>query len=260
MLKKLGAILLALLLVVSLAACGTTEPEPIDPAEQAFETYSYIMERMSFGPNHTGAYDIDFTMQMDMTFDDETISTVVSGNMKMIVEGEDTAEVSMIMELSDGWDTFTAELYMAIEDGELTAARFAIDGEEFPEDLLAQDMLQDIVDDAFDVPDVDFEAFTSVEIEEVDGNTVMHIVLDGQMLRDFVLESMDEQIGALADMEMEIVIEDVLMTIVTDSDYNPLSMTMEMSMHMEFEGEAFSMDMISEFVFNGFDDNVEIFV
>ena len=257
--KKLSALLLALLLIATLAACGGggNAPDPLTPEEQAFETYTAIMQRLSLDADQPGAYDVDFTMDIEMSFMDETVQMLTSGNIKMIVDGEDM-QASMVMYAEMGFESVVLELYMALEDGNLTA-QVIVDGEEWPPEFFP---LDDMFDDIINAPDVDFEAFESVEMEEVDGNTVFRIVLSGEELADFVMEAMGEQLAEFEGLEMDITIDDVWMTLVTDANENPLSMTMDMSMQIgiEFEGEfeELRMRMTSTFIFNGFGDSVEV--
>jgi len=259
MLKKLGALLLALLLIATLAACGGNgnAPASLTPEEQAFEAYTNIMQRLSLDTEQPGAYDIDFIMDIEMSLLDETVLMATSGNIKMIVDGEDM-QASMVMEMDMGFEQIVMELYMALEDGVLFA-QVMVDGEEWPPEFFP---IEDMFDDVINTPDVEFDAFDSVEMEEVDGNTVFHIVLSGEELADFVMESMEEELAQFDGLEMDIVIDDVLMTLVVDANGNPLSMTMDMFMHMgfEFEGEfeEMGMRMTSTFIFNDFGDSVQV--
>ena len=260
MLKKFGTILLALVLIASLAACGGGTAT-VDPAERAFETYSNIMQRLSIQPGHSGAYDIDFVMDMDMTILGETIETTSTGNMRMIVDGDD-AEMSMTMYMDmGGLGSTSMEMYIAIEGGSLSTMQILMDGEEFPQEFLSPEMeamFQDMFDDMLNVPEIDgMEDFTSVEIEEVNGQTIMHIVLDGESFSEFVLAAMEDEL-AMFGLDMDMTIEDIYMTIVTDSEDNPLSMSMEMHMHMEIDGEEISLSTNIEMFFNAFGDSVEI--
>jgi len=253
--------MLILVLVAALAACGGSAPQA-DPAELAFESYSTIMQQMSFEEGESGAYDIDFVMDMEMEFMGESMQMVSRGNIQMIVDGEDIQSfMRMDMDMGELGST-VMEMLMVVEDGSFTDLRMTIDGEEFPTDIFPVEMFEDMFDGAVNVPDVEFEDFQYVEIEEVDDTFVMHITIDGQELAEFMLASMDEMLGEF-DMEMDIQMEDVMMTIITDLDYNPLSMTMDMHMQMEFDepelgNETMIMSMRSEFIFNGFGDSVEL--
>ena len=259
MLKRLTALLLALFLIATLAACGgSTEPEPAaDPSALAFESYSQLMQQLSVGPGQSGAYDMDFTMEIDMTFMGEREIMLSSGNMRMIVDG-DNIQSYMVMETDMGeLGTMVMELYMAMEGTTVTELRMIVDGMELPSEFLEQEMLEELFEGAVSMPDVEEEAFLSVEVEEVGGNTVMHILLDGQFLLDFALASAGDMFADLG-VEMDITLGDVPMSITLDSDDNPLSMTMDMHMTMAFEGEEIVMNMTSEFVFNAFGDSVVI--
>ena len=274
--KKLGAILLALALLVTLAACDSTPAPPADPETVAFETYTGIMQRLSLEDEETGAFDIDFVMEMDMSFLGEEIHSVSNGNMQMIVDG-DHVQLAMTMETDMGelgLPPVVMEMYMVVDGDSLTELRMIVDGDDvsdmFPVEML-EDLAGDMFDDAINMPEFDMDAFQSVEIEEVDGNTVMHMVLDGEELSEFVNAAMEDQMAMLGDLgvEMNVDIADILMTIVADSNENPISMTMEMEMRMDFgddladelaelAGEEMVMRMVMVYTFNGFDDNVEI--
>jgi len=267
MLKKLGSLLLVLVLLVTLAACAGIPGggASADPTTLAFERYSHILEQMSVGPGESGAYDVDFSMVMDMRFLGEVVHTVSSGNMKMLVDG-DNVQTSMVMDMDMGeLGTAVMELYMAMEGDTITEMFMSVDGTEIPSEFVDPDMLEDMFGDAVNMPQVNMDAFLSVEIEEVDGNTLMHVVLDGQMLADFALAATGDMLVELG-FDMDVEIEDVFMTIVSDSDGNPLSMTMDMNMQMSFEGEGFeeldgevmTIEMTSEFIFNGFGNSVQM--
>ena len=256
LLKRIGAILLALVLIASFAACAQS-PTTVDPEALAFESYSQILQQMSVSPGQSGAFDIDFIMVMDMIFEDDTMHSVSTGNMTAVVDG-DTMRTSMVMETDMGaLGSMLLEIYMAVEGTTVTAMYMAIDGEEFPTDFLTPELLDEMLENAVNMPDVDEEAFLSVEMEEIDGNTVLHIVLDGQMLMDFALATMGDALGDLG-FEMDLTIGDMPMTIVLDSDGSPLSMTMDMTMEMVIDGEEMISHSVSTFTFNAFGDGVEI--
>jgi len=259
MMKKLGTILLALVLIVTLAACGAGQqpaPPQTDPKADAFETYTRIMQQMNIVPGQDGAYDIDFTMILDMEFMGEVIQAITTGSIQAIVEG-DIMRSFMVMEMDMGaLGSTVMEMYMEMEGTSFTEIRMTVDGMEIPSELIMPEMLEGMFEDAINMPDVSEEAFQSVEIEEVDGNTVMHIVLDGALLMDFAMDTAADMLADMG-MEMDITIEgDVPMTITVDANGNPISMTMEMHMTMVVEGEEMTMGMISEFFFVAFGDDV----
>ena len=273
MLKKIGLILLVVAMITMLAACdlgsdsdvdsGGTDAiggdynnggtaADVDPMTLAFDTYSDIMTRMSIGQGQSGAFDTDFTMVMEMEMAGESMVFNSNGNIKMIVDGKDMQISSVMSTDMGGLGVSTVEMHVTMADGEITDMRTVMDGMEMPSDV---DMMNDMSDSIINMPDVSEEIFNSVEIEEVNGNTVMNIVLDGQALADFSLANMDTiAMFSLGDMELSI--DGVLLTIVTDSAGNPLSMTMIMSMWMTEDGEEFTVRSTTEYTFNAFDDSV----
>ena len=263
MLKKLGAILVVAVLIVSLAACaGTPTPVPVDPETRAFEMYTEIMQRLSFGEdNPSGAYDIDVVMDMEMTMFGETISVTSTGNLQMVVDGDNSKSVMIMTSDMGELGTMEMEIYMVIEDNTLTEFGFFVDGEDMSA-FIPMDMMQAMMDDAINMPDLYMEGLTSVEIDEVDGNTVMHLVLDGEMFTDFMMETMDGMMegmfAELGQMDFAIEVEDIKITIVVDSADNPLSMSMDMQMSIEVEGETLDMVAVIEYTFNAFGDDVNI--
>ena len=149
MLKKIGTMLLVLVMIVGLAACGGSpapEPQP-EPAELAFASYSHILEQLSIEAGQSGAYDIDMVIVMDMTAGGETFHIITSGNMRMIVDG-DAMQAAVVMETDMGdFGSVTMELYIAALDGELTESRMVIDGEEIPTELLPFELMEEIFED-----------------------------------------------------------------------------------------------------------------
>ena len=277
--KKFSVILLALILIATLAACGgspAAAPE-LDPETVAFETYTDLMQRLSFEGEEFGAFDIDIVMDMDMSFFGEHIHSVSVGNIQMIVDG-DNLQMAMVMEtdMSDlGLPPVVIEMYMEVEGDNLVELRMIVDGDDVSDLLPAEmleDMVEEMVDDAINMPEFDLDAFQTVEIEEVDGNTVTRMVLDGEMLGAFVTDAMEDQLAmldGLGGLEMDFATEDVLVTIVTDSAGNPISMTMEMEMRMgfggdlaeeleELMGEEMVIRSVIVYTFNGFGESVEI--
>ena len=273
--KKLLALLLIFALVFTLAACGGGNNAP-DPEEVALEAYADILQRLSFEDGENGAYDIDFTIEMDMSFMGEDVTSVSTGNIRMIIDGE-TVEMFMLMEMDMsemGAPNSIMEMYMLVEGDQLVDMSVVVDGMDLsdmlPEDML-EDMFGDVMDDTVSVPDFEDEALEWVEINEIDGNTEIRMLLDGDSLGAFVAESMEAQLADLAEMDgLELVygFEDVLIVILLDSEDNPLSMTMEMDMNIvfhtddpmlaELDGEEMSMRTVSIFTFNGFGDSVQI--
>ena len=287
MLKKFGAILVVLILIMSLAACGNepvqqTVPEiQADPdayAEEegpetstapdsaatarAYQMYSQILQRMSFGDqNPSGAFDVDIAMEIEMYVDGEVIVMTSSGNMQVVADGDNMKSV-MTMETDMGeLGSMTMDMHMVIEDNVLTDFGFYMDGMDMSA-FIPMELMQDMMGDMLNMPDLEEEGLVSAEITEVAGNTVVNLVLDGEMFTEFMMEAMsgmlDGMLEELGPVDFEVDVEDIVMTIVVDSNDNPISMTMEMHMQMEVEGETLVMSSITTYTFNAFDDDVEL--
>ena len=296
MLKKFGAILIVLILVVSLAACnrGTTPTEPAEVRNQpetsteteveteaeaydetepetfeqtdamvaAYEMYSQILQRLSFGDqNPSGAFDVDIAMEIEMSMDGEVLVMTSTGNMQTIVDGENMKSV-MVMETDMGeLGSMDMEMYMVIEDNVLTEFGFYMDGMDMSA-FIPMEVMQEMMDDTLNIPVLEMEGLLSAEITEIAGNTVVNLVLDGQMYTEFMMDIMgsmlDGMLEELGSMDFAIEVDDIAITIVVDSNDNPVSMTMEMHMQMEIDGETLVMSSITEYTFNAFDDDVEI--
>ena len=275
MFKKLSAFLLAFLLLLTLVACGGTQPPTISeapaPAELrvlAYETYSNIFHYLSIGPGQPGAYDIDLVMDMDMTMFGETVHTRTYASMVMIADGHRTqASIAMTMDMGelDGMSLGTTdmEMYMVLEGETLTAMRFKVDGQEIPAEFFPDGELEAIFEAAFEdtvnLPELYLEAVLSAEFEELDGNTVIHMALDGEALLDLTMSRMENALGgAWVPADMDVEAADIYMTIVTDGHGNPLSLVMEWPMRISLDGEEAVMTSISTLTFNAFGDNVEM--
>lgn len=147
-------------------------------------------------------------------------------------------------------------------DEEEAYRRMAVDGRALPAESLDPEMLENAfdIDNAVNIPELTMEAIRSVEIEEIDGNTVMHIVLDGQTRTDFVLENignMFEEDTIVRGLSAEV--DDILMTVVTDEAGNPVSSVEEIHAQIvHVGGGSLTLDMSYEMVFRAFGDDVEI--
>jgi len=260
--KKILALLLTTILVASLfAGCGANEP--VDPQTRAYETYANLMQLMAVGAGQSGAYDVDMVMEMTMDIEGETMNMTSTGNMVMIADG-DHIQSSMTMEMDMGEidgvpiGTMTMELHMEVDGTEVLDMRLIVDGDEIPSEFLPQDMMEAMFEDALNMPNVSEGMFVSVEIEEIGGNTAFHIVLDGEMLTEFTSQMLDGMMdGMMLGVDMDIASDNMNMTILTDSVGNPISMTMEMNMQMEVDGEEATIHALTTMTFNAFGDDVD---
>ncbi|MCL2546231.1 MAG: hypothetical protein FWE06_03415 [Oscillospiraceae bacterium] len=263
--KKFMTALLAfalLTLPITLVACGDNDGNVVDPPDNtetlaAFAAYSDIMSRMTVGDGQSGAVDVDFTMDVEVIAQGQTINMTTNGNSITIADGNDIHS-AMVMEMDMGFTTTTMEMYMEINADGVTAMSILIDGVEMGE-MFSQKEFDDILDSAVNMPELTLNMFLSATIEESGDHTVMRAVLAGQALTDFFMSSMDgmtDMLGEVDDFSMDI--DDVYLTIVADSDNNPLSMTMDMAMNITAEGETVKMRMETLHTFNAFGDDVEI--
>jgi len=282
--KTLGIILVALIMLMALAACGdngaptsadtaaddaiagdaivdekTTDEAEAIPAETiAFQAYTDIMNRMDIAMGESGAFDIDVSMVMEMDFMGESIVTVMSGNMTMIVDG-DAIQSHMIMVTEVEGVEIDMEIFMVLEGESLTEVRVIMDGEEIPAEMLGLDMIEDMFENVLNMPDAFEEMFSSVEITEVGNNTVITTVMCGELLGAFAADMIEDQLAMLGPIDFEMSVEDIHMEIVVDSNDIPVSMTMDMVMEIEVEGESMTMSVRSEYTFNSFDiDEIEV--
>jgi len=263
--KKFMTALLAfalLTLPITLVACGDNDGNVVDPPDNtetlaAFAAYSDIMSRMTVGDGQSGAVDVDFTMDVEVIAQGQTINMTTNGNSITIADGNDIHS-AMVMEMDMGFTTTTMEMYMEINADGVTAMSILIDGVEMGE-MFSQKEFDDILDSAVNMPELTLNMFLSATIEESGDHTVMRAVLAEQALTDFFMSSMDgmtDMLGEVDDFSMDI--DDVYLTIVADSDNNPLSMTMDMAMNITAEGETVKMRMETLHTFNAFGDDVEI--
>ena len=306
--KKLGAILLVFAIIATVAACAaeppapepavfatpaptpsptpeavetTPEPEiveeyPTEPSDleaMAFETYSEIMQLLSMQDVESGAFDIDFFMEMYMSVLGESITSITTGDIQTIVDGEHV-QMSMSMETDMsqfGLPPMVVEMYVELDGDNLVELRMIIDGEDVSE-ILTQEMLVGMVDDTidqtFNMPEFDIDAFVSVEVEEANGYTIIHMLIDGDMLSDFAFDAMGEELSMLDELgiDMNMDVSDVLISIIVDRYDNPVTMAMELEMRMGFDGEVLEeldgeeiiIRMVSFYNFIAFGDSVEI--
>jgi len=227
-------------------------------AAQATDKYTNIMNLLSLGQDNSGAYSLEFIMVVDMYLGLEHLTqTTTTGTMKMIVDGENaTSHTLAITELS-GTST-EMEILIEKRGDEFLEVRLFVDGEELDPEILGLDAITSMLEESISLPDFSENAIKSVNAEEVEGNTITTIMLHGEMLRDFAMDSITEQLAALGSLEIELEVDDVFVELVTDADGAPLSMAMEMAVYMNIEGESVTMLMSSEYVFIGFGDAVTI--
>jgi len=273
--RKPTAIVIILALVMVLAGCGNGGATPaLDEAKvMAFEAYSEIMRNISIEGLEYGAFDIDFEIELrslTTRYDADNIITNSSGNMRMIVDGNElrfAMIVTTVMDASEmdfGDDDeldllfsepILMEAFIRSYDGELVEYHMAMNGEELsttPSELHV-DLINLSVADSLNIPTFNIDAINAVEIEEAFGNTVISMILDEEQLLEFMFKVMNIFLE-----ETEDAFEDFILTIVVDSNKNPISMTMEMGVAVDFNYAFYEIQKILRFTFNGFGDDVQI--
>jgi hypothetical protein len=132
---------------------------------------------------------------------------------------------------------------------------YAIDGEEIYRGLAASDlfdmdelieMMLEEMDSTLNLPEYDIGDIISVETTPYNGGERMILIIDGNSLIDYVLETMDD---VPAEME-NTSIGDVYMEIITDSSGNPVFMLMKMEVEYIEDGETAKIDMTMTMTFN----------
>ena len=265
--KRIGIILLALLLTISLAACGEAET----PAEErAFAAYLHYLDLIGHGDTG-GAWDADFVMDLEMDISIMTIRMVSTGHAAAIITDEENMQMIMTMTTDMGmFGSMDMDMYMSVIDGAIEM-RMTLDGFELPATELEPEMFEDATDSP--IPLFDLADIVSVEVEE-DGNyTSFHLMLDATAMSEFMEETMADQMGDMMDilgddagLSMSFGEDMSLTLVVYGSDDNPVSLIMAMEMRMGFEGEVFEeMDgeemvirMVIEYHYNAFGDAVVI--
>ena len=257
MLRKNLVVILVFVILFIITSCGATQAEttPIGEDIQALDVYADVWQKLSVGPGQAGAFDVDFVMVTDTSFSGETMSMTASGNMAL--EAQDN-RVRLLMFMDMG-ELGTSEIYfdMGLDGDEISSLLMLIDGEEIPGEFFDMQDLMGVIG-TINVPDLDTSGFISSEIIfEADGNTIIDLVFDGQNLVEFALGEMAELYGILG-MNMEFFIEDMPVRIVLDENNIPQSMTMHMTMTVEYEGEAIHTTNNTTYVFNAFGGDVVI--
>lgn len=233
-----------------------TEDAPIAAAVIAFEAYSRILDQLQT------SYDVDFVTITDIYFDGEAITSIIEGNVNVTVDG-DTVYTSLTVDMGELMEDLlggilgsTAALHMVTVGNEVTSLRLLIGGWDVPLDMFAGigdglgmfdvDEIADILQFA-ELPDIDIDSILSVEIEEDRDTVTINMTIGGQATLDLAFSMIDDNIQ---DEDFILDLDDIQLTIVTDSDGNPLTVAMTMGMSYEFDGSVFRIKNSSEFIFN----------
>ena len=267
--KKIGIILFTLLLTFTLVACR--EPEST-AEERAFAAYTHYLELI--GHDGSGAWDADFTMDMDVSFMGMSFSTTTEGHSIAIVEDENNMimYVSMITDMGI-MGSIDMVMYMEIVDGLIADMHMSMGGHELSDTDFDKEMINEMTAaaDAGNVPVFELGDIVSVEIEE-DGNyTTFNLLLDisaiSNFIEDLFAEQTDEMLAMLgADAGFSMSFGDYMPVslVVYGDDTNPVAMIMSMEMSMVFDGEELAeldgeeikINSIIEYRYNAFGDEV----
>ena len=267
--KKTGIILLVLLFTFSLVGCRDAET----PAEErAFAAYTHYLGLI--GHDGSGAWDADFTMDMEISFMGMTFNTTSEGHSIAITEDEENMLLYMSMNTDMGiMGSMEMVLYMSIVDGVITDMFMSIDGHEMPDTYLDQDMFDEMAGaaDASNVPVFDLGDIVYVEIKEEGNYTTFNLLLDISAMANFIEElfadQTDEMLAMLgADVGFSLSFGDYMSVslVVYEDDTNPVAMTMNMEMTMSFDGAEFEemdgeeihINSTIEYRYNAFGDDV----
>ena len=283
--KKIGLILLALMLIVSMVAgCNGDSDVPAveeDPPETApalpdeIEEIEEENEEIEAGfeevvddllvpevrafnawlnyVEFTGAFDAvtavawaaDFIMDMEIDISIMTISMLISGDMAFIQT--DDLNMELVMSMSTDLGALGGEtesiIYMSMVDGVMNM-RMITDGYEMPSDFIDLDMVDEMTDIA--IPEFSMDDILSVDIEDDANYTTYRFHLDASALNDFMQEVMGSQMDEImelfgddAGITIEFGDEMPITLVVRNSDETPISLAMDMSMSMIFDGEEF---------------------
>lgn len=235
------------------------EDTAIEAAAIAFEAYSRILDQLQ------ASYNIDFFTVTDIISNGEAGTFIVDGNVSVTADGN-TANTSLTIDLGgligdllgDMFDG-VVDLHMVTEGCEVTSLRLLIGGFEIPLELLAlmgglhlgdiHEMLDfDEVADRLrtvELPEIDIDSILSVEIVEADNKITINMTVNGQATLDIGLGLIEDYMP-----DGDFTLDDIQMTIVTDSCGNPLTVTMTMGVAAESGGKTIQVNFASEFIFN----------
>ena len=268
--KKIISLLAAIALIAILTACGdampgspedTTQPiidtiedaATIEAKTIAFDVYSRILDQLQ------ASYDVDFITTTDIYFNGETTTFSIAGNVHVTVDG-DTIRTSLIWDMGNlmedllgGILSGVAEFHMVVEGDEVASLQFLIGGWEIPLEALVDGGMIEMFDfdeisdmlSAVELPDIDIDSILSVEIEEADDTTTIIMTIDGQASLDLALSRIEDNM-----LDAELILDDIQVTIATDSDGNPMTISMIMGASVAVDGDAFRMNASSDFIFN----------
>jgi len=218
----------------------------------AFNRYIEILQLIA-----SGTYDADFTIVMDIssTIPGQSMFSVTSGNVKSVVEGNITRS-STVMDVNlRGTGSTTMEMDMTIEDDVFTDVYIVVNGTHMP-DFFDDSELDDLLNSLVSIPEITRDVIRYATVtEDIDGNTIISIITDGQAMVHFMNENVDMNLIGMLDRG-NLHMADSMIKIITDSYGNPLLLALEMYLLVSVLGEDVDMSMTMEYIFNASGDDV----
>lgn len=232
--KKIFALIMSMLLVFGLAACGEqADLTPYEVSKQASEKLD----------NADGvAYSMEMTMKMsDPTDAENTIEMAINGDIKMQKMGENDYNLAYTMstDMSAIEPTVsTIDMNMYYTDGYMYYDMSDL-GVQYKVAMDMQEALATINSSSFDQIE---ESMVKEQSIKADGTgQVVSMILDGTKMTDMV-KSMSEEFAAMGEDD-SMTIGDIPYTVYLDGEGNITNIEMTMDFGMSVEGMAMNMSM-----------------
>lgn len=271
--KRIGLILLAVMLVFSLAACSAEEGTPEERAFSAYMTWVRLIGADEENP--VGAWDSEFTMEMDMRFFGMTFHTFTIGTSKAIIDGDHiTMYMDMNMDMNmPGVPVVNMEMFIEMDGLTLIDMVMLSDGYYIPGVMDEMDdalSALEAIENVNQVPNFILDDIVTVEMEEGEGYTVYIMTVDRDAVGEFMAQNMDEafeMLGEFGLFDLSFGGDDFVLILVMDDEGMPIAATMNMQMEMTFDedfeepelaGETISFVSSITYTYNAFGDDVVI--
>jgi hypothetical protein len=204
-----------------------------------------------------------------------SINVTATGHTAQIMTDEEN--MVMVMDMTTNMGLLGGELstimYLNMVDGDINF-RMIEDGYELPSEFFYTEMIDEMVAEIMSpLPVLELYDIVSVEIEEDGDYTTFHLLVDGEILKEFMQAMVDAQMIEMLDMhgydatfEFEVVEDPVLILEVYGSDDNPVSFTMvidvvifiEWEEFEEMDGQELNLWVENKYIYTAFGDDVVI--